>query len=98
MSLRLALPVLCFVATYALHAFVRRPVLIYSAVPLLPFAFAAIGLAVSWAAGRWGPKAGWTLAALLVASNLYLYPLATGRAVPPALYGHVLSRIYFGGL
>lgn len=93
-SLRLALPVLLFLASYALYVVVRRPALLYNATPLLPFAFVAIGLAVAWLSERLGRAAGWAVAVAMVASNLYLYPLVTTREVPLAPYRHVLSKVH----
>jgi len=92
-SIRLGLPVLLFLATYALFVVVRRPTLIYSAIPLLPFAFTAIGVAVARVSDRLGRAASLGLVAAMVASNLYLYPLAAAREIPVALYDHVLSRV-----
>lgn len=93
-SLRLALPVIFFLATYALFVVIRRPTFIYSAIPLLPFAFTAIGLSVSRISERLGRGAGWGLAAAMLAANLYLYPLVTAKEVPVAPYAHVLSRVH----
>jgi dolichyl-phosphate-mannose--protein O-mannosyl transferase len=92
-SLRLGLPVLFFLATYALFVVVRRPTLIYSTIPLLPFAFSAIGVTVSWLSGRLGRGVGWGLATAMLVANLYLYPLVTAKEVPLALYTHVLSKV-----
>lgn len=91
-SLRYGLPVLFFLATYALFVVVRRPTFIYNAVPLLPFAFTAIGLAASEASQRLGRVVAWVPAAAMVAANLYLYPLATAREIPVAPYSYVLSK------
>jgi dolichyl-phosphate-mannose--protein O-mannosyl transferase len=92
-SVRWGAPVLFFLATYALLVLVRRPTFIYSAVPLLPFAFTAIALAASLVAERVGARGPRVLVAAMVASNLYLYPLVTAKDVPLALYGHVLSKV-----
>jgi predicted membrane-bound dolichyl-phosphate-mannose-protein mannosyltransferase len=90
-----ALPALFFVATYALFLIPRRPSFIYNAAPLLPFAFAAVGLALASLADRLGRRVAWGLAGLLLAANLYLYPLVTAREVPVAAYEFVLSRVDF---
>lgn len=90
-SVRWATPVLCFVATFALPLFARRPSFIYNAVPLLPFAFTAIALAVSRVGAWLDRRIAWAIAAALLLANLYLYPLATAREIPPAVYTHVLS-------
>lgn len=96
-SLALAWPVLFFAASYALFLLVRRPAFLYSAVPLLPFAFTAIGAALWLVAARpgggpWGRRAFWLAAALLVGWNLYLFPLVTAKQVPLAPYAPVLER------
>jgi dolichyl-phosphate-mannose--protein O-mannosyl transferase len=96
-SLAWGLPVLCFVATYAVPIAARRPTFVYSAIPLLPFAFVAIALALDRLAARYGPAVAGSLAAVLVASNLLLVPLATGDEVPSALYAPVLSVIDLAG-
>lgn len=92
-SLAWATPVLCFLATYALPFVARRPSFIYNAVPLLPFAFTAIAVALSRAGAWLDRRLAWAAGAALLVSNLYLYPLATAREVPPAPYAHVLSII-----
>jgi dolichyl-phosphate-mannose--protein O-mannosyl transferase len=96
-SLALAWPVLFFGASYALFLVVKRPAFLYSAVPLLPFAFTAIAAALWLVAerlggARWGRRAFWLVAALLVAWNLYLFPLVTAKPVPLAPYQWVLER------
>lgn len=92
-SLRWGAPVLFFLATYALPVIVRRPTFIYSAIPVLPFAFTAIALATSWSAERLGWRAAGGLVTAMIAANLYLYPLVTAKEIPVALYGHVLSNV-----
>jgi dolichyl-phosphate-mannose--protein O-mannosyl transferase len=95
-ALAMALPVLFFAASYALFLVVKRPAFIYSASPLLPFAFTAIA-AVLWLLAerlgtRWGPRAFWLVAALAICWNLYLYPLASAKEVPLAPWAPILER------
>lgn len=87
---RLALPALLLGCTWALFLVVRRPAFIYSAAPLLPFAFTAVataGVALADRAWRWG----WApLLAAALAWNGFLYPLATAKQVPLAPYRELL--------
>ncbi|WP_026842665.1 phospholipid carrier-dependent glycosyltransferase [Citrifermentans bremense] len=89
--LALALPVLLFAATYALFIFVKRPTFIYSAVPLLPFAFTAIACCICEVAERQGERLYHLALAAMLAWNLYLYPLATAKKVPVAPYRYLLD-------
>jgi dolichyl-phosphate-mannose--protein O-mannosyl transferase len=88
--------VLLFAASYALFLLVKRPAFVYSASPLLPFAFTAVAAALGLAADRLGPRRGpWAfrlVAALALAWNLYLYPLASAKQVPLAPYAPILER------
>jgi dolichyl-phosphate-mannose-protein mannosyltransferase len=75
---------------------VKRPAFVYSASPLLPFAFTAVAAAL-WLLSarlgpRWGPRAFWLVAALALAWNLALYPLASAKRVPLGPYAPVLER------
>lgn len=96
-ALGLALPAILFAASYALFVIVRRPAMLYSAAPLLPFAFTAIGLAGALLADRLpaprGQRALAAAGAVLVAWNLYLYPLVTTHRVPLAPYRPVLEQV-----
>jgi 4-amino-4-deoxy-L-arabinose transferase-like glycosyltransferase len=89
-----AMPLL-FACVYVPFFLLRRPMASYSAVALLPFAF----LALPWAAellGRRHPRLRMLPAAIVVGGVLwgaYLYPLATAKEVPGALYGYVLGRV-----
>lgn len=96
-SLAWGLPVLFFFATYAVPVAARRPTFVYSAIPLLPFAFVAIALAIGRLAEKAGPRVAWPLAGVLIASNLLLVPLATGSEVPAALYGPALDVVELVG-
>ena len=75
-----------FVLMYALFAISSRPINLYSALPVLPFGFMALGFAADRLLGS---KAWWFLAAAVVWS-LYLLPLAVGLPVNEALYGWLL--------
>jgi dolichyl-phosphate-mannose-protein mannosyltransferase len=90
-QLTLALPVLFFFASYALLVSVERPVFIYSAAPLLPLAFTAIGFAVTWTTGRLGARLYWIIVAAAMAWNGFLYPLVTAKRVPVAPYRFLLN-------
>jgi hypothetical protein len=61
---------------------------------LLPFAFTAVAVALTAASARIGRRAALGIAGVLVASNLYLYPLATGVEVPAAAYRPVLGLLH----
>jgi dolichyl-phosphate-mannose-protein mannosyltransferase len=89
---RLALPAVFFLSSYALLLSVERPVFIYSAAPLLPFAFTAIGFALTWLTDRLGTRAFWVVLAAAMAWNAFLYPLVTARKVPVAPYQFILDR------
>jgi len=91
-SLALALPALVFCATYALYFIVKRPAFIYSAAPLLPFAFIAIAYVIARLSDKFGLKCYVAALALLVGWNLYLYPLVTAKKVPVAAYRSILER------
>lgn len=87
----LALPVLLFLANYSLFIMVERPTFIYSAAPLLPFAFTAIAYCVSELAERYGVRLYHLALGAMLAWNLYLYPLATAKQVPVAPYRFLLD-------
>lgn len=91
-ALRIALPLVFFAATYGLFLFVKRPAFIYSAAPLLPFAFTAIAYAVTALADRVGRAAYYAIVAVVLAWCLFLYPLATARQVPVAYYKFIIDR------
>jgi len=92
-TIRIGIPAVFFAATYILFLFVKRPVFIYSAVPLLPFAFTAIAYSFSELAGKFRVKAV-SVAALsvMLAWNLYLYPFVTAKKVPIAPYRYLLEH------
>lgn len=87
----LALPVLLFLVNYSLFIMVKRPTFIYSAAPLLPFAFTAIACCVSELAERYGVRLYHLALGAMLAWNLYLYPLATAKQVPAAPYRFLLD-------
>lgn len=91
-SLELALPVLLFFGTYALFIGVKRPTFIYSAAPLLPFAFTAIACSVWELTQRCNARLYHLTLAAMLAWNLYLYPLATAKKVPVAPYLYLLDN------
>jgi dolichyl-phosphate-mannose-protein mannosyltransferase len=92
-SQTIALPVLLFFVTYLLYFFVKRPAFIYSAVPLLPFAFTAIAFCVTRLAERIGSKwFYWIPFVLMMGWNIYLYPLVTAKKLPLVPYRYLLER------
>jgi hypothetical protein len=91
-TLSLALPAIFFGALYALFLFVDRPVFIYSAIPLVPFALTAIAFWVTRVSERLGPWSYRAMVALALAWNLYLYPLVSTKAVPLGPYRALLEH------
>ncbi len=87
-----------FVAAYAPMALASRAVLFYSSLAVFPFACIVIGRSADAAAERFPALArGWAAAALV--SAVFLYPLATARPVPTAIYAPVLRLMrIFGGV
>lgn len=90
-SLKVALPALLFCSSYMLYLFVKRPTFLYSAIPLLPYVFTAIAYMVSQLAERCGIKIYYGTLALILAWNMYLYPLATHKKVSVAPYRFILN-------
>jgi len=90
-SLTLALPSLFFCGTYMMYLFVKRPAFLYSAAPLLPYAFAAIAYTVSHCAERYGIRFYYAALALTLTWNIYLYPLATHKTVNVTPYRFILK-------
>jgi dolichyl-phosphate-mannose-protein mannosyltransferase len=88
---RVALPALLFLAGWVLFLPVQRPVMLYSAAVLLPFAFTAIAQGVDALAERFGAPIFWGALALAVGWNLYLYPLVSSKEVPLAAYRWILD-------
>ena len=90
-SMTIALPVIFFCASYMLFLFVRRPVFLYSAVPLLPFAFTAIAFLTVKLSDRFSAKLYYAVLALMLSWSLFLYPLVTAKKVPIAPYRYILD-------
>jgi len=90
-SLQTALPALLFFGSYLMYLFVKRPAFLYSVVPLLPYAFTAIAFALSRVAERYGARIQYGTLAVILAWNMYLYPLATRKTVPLAPYQYILD-------
>jgi dolichyl-phosphate-mannose--protein O-mannosyl transferase len=91
-SVMIALPVPLFCASYALYLFIKRPAFIYSAVPLLPFAFTAIAYGITQLADRYSVRLYHCILALMLTWNLCLYPLVTAKKVPVAPYRFILNN------
>ena len=82
--------IVLFAAMYSQFVVVKRAIFLYSAVVVLPFVYLAVAYFIVALAGR---KTLYfvMLAAVIVIWSLYIYPFATGRAVPLSLYGPVIS-------
>jgi len=91
-NMTLALPALFFCATYMLFLFIRRPAFIYSATPLLPFAFTAIAYGIAQLTNRYSVRLFYVALAIMLTWNLYLYPLVTAKKVPIAPYQYILNN------
>jgi dolichyl-phosphate-mannose--protein O-mannosyl transferase len=89
-----ALPVALFLALWLPLVVTRRPVFLYSASVVLPFAFTAVGWGIARVSERLGARLYWGALAALLAWNLYLYPLVTMRRVPEAAYRPVLPWVH----
>ncbi len=83
-----------FFIIYVPFLFVSRPLFIYSSIPLLPFAFLAVGWGVERFAGRFASGAG----IAMIAWSLVLYPLVVGIAVPVNVYLPILNMIRIVGM
>lgn len=79
----------CFLGLYVFFVTAQRPILPYSAVPVVALGFVVAMTALSRAPGRWLE---YTSAAAVVWS-LYLLPLTTAIPVPLALYGWATRAI-----
>jgi len=90
-SMAIALPVVFFCASYMLFLLVRRPVFLYSSVPLLPFAFTAIAFLTVKLSDRFSAKLYYAVLVLMLSWSLLLYPLVTAKKVPIALYRYILD-------
>lgn len=90
-----ALPAALFLACYALFLGVDRPMFSYSATVALPFAYLAVARVVELLSERVSNPSvvrGAFLALVLI-WGLYVFPLATARTVPRALYEPILPLV-----
>jgi dolichyl-phosphate-mannose-protein mannosyltransferase len=85
----LAALAVAFVLLYVPFLVAPRPILLYSAIAVLPFGFLAIGHLAARLLGRWAPA----FAVLAVSWGLWLYPLATASPVSPERYEPVLRYL-----
>jgi dolichyl-phosphate-mannose-protein mannosyltransferase len=86
-----------FAGTYVPLLLLARPIFLYSAVAVLPFGLLAVARALD---SVWDRSRALAVSGLLAAcaASLYLYPVATGAAVPPWAYLPVLGwATLFGG-
>lgn len=90
-SLKIALPALFFCCSYMLYMFVNRPAFLYSAIPLLAFAFTAIAYTISQLGERYGNRIYFGALAIILTWNMYLYPLVTHKMVNVAPYRFILK-------
>lgn len=91
-SLQLAMPALFFFSTYLLYLTVNRPIFIYTAATLLPFAFIAVAFCITHIAERFSAWIYYGALVMMLGWNLYLYPLVTAKKVPVAAYRFILER------
>lgn len=85
---------LSFLALYGFFALSPRPILLYSALVIVPFGCLALSFAADSLPGRWK----WGLLSIATLWGLYLYPLAAGIAVPLQPYAWLLGRVASIGL
>jgi len=80
---------LAFVVTYGFFVLTSRPILLYSALAIVPLG----ALAIAYAADSIGGLVKWVFLAAATAWALYLYPLAAGLGVPLQPYSWLLERV-----
>lgn len=81
-----------FALLYAFFLTVRRPILLYSSLPLLPFGAMALGFLAESVFRR----RAWVFLGAAVAWSVYLFPFASGVPVPAWAYGWLLARLGWG--
>lgn len=88
-----------FISVYGILLMIDRPVLPYSVLVILPFAYGALGHGIMLADVRFraNGRLAMLCAVLALVWGAYLYPLASGRSVPTAMYEPVLSRSHIWG-
>jgi hypothetical protein len=74
-----------------LYLFVKRPAFLYSVVPMLPYAFTLIAYGITRIAERYSIRLYAAAVAVILAWNLYLYPLVTSQKVYVAPYRYILN-------
>lgn len=93
-NLKMALPALFFCASFMLFLFVKRPIFIYSAAPVLPFAFTLIAQGICLLTDKFSPRLSLAVIAVIFMWNMYLYPLVTAKKVPLTPYRYILNNAY----
>jgi len=83
-----------FASLYLFFVLASRPILVYSALVIVPFGCLALGYAVD----RLPKRLRWASLAFFILWGLYLYPLAAGIAVPLQPYQWLLQRVTTVGL
>lgn len=92
-NIELAMVAVLFCASYFQFAVVRRPVFLYSAVVVLPYAYLATSyLIITLAEQTRRPSVAiGAIALLLTAIGFYCYPLVTDREVPTLFYDYLVN-------
>ncbi|TAN38695.1 MAG: phospholipid carrier-dependent glycosyltransferase [Nitrospirae bacterium] len=96
-SARELLVPLLFASCYLLILLVQRPILSYSSIVLVPFAYLALARAVTLTAMRTDREYmvyGWFLFATFI-WGAYMFPLVSARLVPLSLFRPILSQVRY---
>jgi 4-amino-4-deoxy-L-arabinose transferase-like glycosyltransferase len=83
-----------FVLSYLQLLLLKRPLFLYSSIPLLPFALLIIAFTVVTVINKYQKKVLYfrIVCSFIVVWGLYLYPLATDKSVPLFLYAPLLAK------
>lgn len=81
-----------FAVLYVFFVAVDRPIYLYSALPIVPLGFMAVGYASCRLLRRWST----VFLAVALAWSLYLYPLTSAVSVPVAPYAWLLGHVGLG--
>lgn len=81
-----------FALLYVFFLNANRPIMLYSALPLLPFGAMALGFTADRILG----KKAWLFLAIAATWSVYLFPLASGVPVSRWAYGWLLARLGWG--
>lgn len=89
--LKTAMPLILFCTTHLLFLFVKRPVFIYSVVPLLPFAFTAIAILIARITDKMDARLIYAVITIMLLWNLYLFPLVSAKNISVTPYRYILD-------